>query len=65
MASVVYTALSVDKEVKRRLVSKELSLDGRHIQVKISAVDPGSLRSSSNAFLNALECVLEVRKELS
>lgn len=61
---MVYTALSVDKEVKSRLVSKQLSLEGRTLHVKISAVDPGSLRSSSNAFMNSLECVLEVQKEL-
>ncbi len=63
IASIVYTALSVDKEVKSRLVNKQLSLQGRTIQVTISAVDAGSLRSSSNAFLNSLEFVLEVQKE--
>lgn len=63
IASIVYTALSVDKEVKSRLVTKQVSLQGRTIQVTISAVDAGSLRSSSNAFLNSLEFVLEVQKE--
>ena len=64
MASIVYTALSVDKEVKSRLVTRNISLDGRTIHVTISAVDAGSLRSSSNAFMTSLECVLEVQKEL-
>ncbi|WPT10633.1 hypothetical protein PSENEW3n2_00001805 [Picochlorum sp. SENEW3] len=60
-AELLLSALSVDKEVKQNLARKELIVDGRNLRVSIAAVDAGTLRSATCAFLQTLQFALEIK----
>lgn len=48
-------------QVKQNLAKKELAVDGRNLQVTIAAVDAGTLRSATCAFLQTLQFALEIK----
>jgi len=53
-ASMVYTALSVDKELQPDKVKRNLVLNGRQLLVQFAAVEARFLRASFSAFVDIL-----------
>lgn len=53
-ASMVYTALSVDKELQPDKVKRNMVLNGRQLLVQFAAVEARFLRASFSAFVDIL-----------
>jgi len=63
-ASIIFTAMQVEKEVRGNLVSRSSVLDGSTINISFQATDESSLTSSVRAFENSLAFAQEVYTEL-
>ena len=63
-ASIIFTAMEVEKEVRENTVSRDMRLDGASINVTFRSVDESNLNSSVNAFEKSFEFAKEIYREL-
>jgi len=64
-ATIVHNSLSVDKEIRPKVVTRTMSVTGSVLTVKFSAVDPKQLRASVSGFYEYLTLAIETVKEFS
>jgi len=63
-ASVIFTAMGVEKELRENLVTRDMVLEGATLTATFKAVDEQSLNASVSAFGKSFDFAQEIRKEL-